>query len=299
MDTVTHAMTGLIFASPFAVSHPFAAGCIAIGSVLPDLDALSRIFGKHAFLRCHQTVTHGLPAIFGYAVFGSMLAWSFTDERWYTGLGLAGGALLHILLDLSNTYGIALFSPWSARRFCMEWVFFIDAVFIAGCVFCLTLLGRDLMQTGLMESSPIVAGFILLASGYFALRVLLRRLAIRRAGYIVKAMVPSALWPWVWYGYAAQGDSVQLIRVDLFFGVTREVVQTFDDEYAEVLDQSNAYHVMSELSAGYQATDANPVGEMTMISCRDLRVRNFGGKFGRLELRIDAAGHLSSEVLHV
>ncbi len=55
MDVVTHALIGLIGASPFAVSHPVAASCFALGAVAPDLDALSRLFGKRAFMRAHQT----------------------------------------------------------------------------------------------------------------------------------------------------------------------------------------------------------------------------------------------------
>jgi len=55
VDIVTHAMMGLVAASPFAGERPEAAAAFAAGSVLPDLDALSRVFGKRAFLACHQT----------------------------------------------------------------------------------------------------------------------------------------------------------------------------------------------------------------------------------------------------
>ncbi len=34
--------------------------------------------------------------------------------------------VFHSLLDYSNTYGITLLAPFSAKRFCGEWVFFID-----------------------------------------------------------------------------------------------------------------------------------------------------------------------------
>ena len=33
------------------------------GSVLPDVDSLSRLFGKVAFLRWHQTCTHSIPVV--------------------------------------------------------------------------------------------------------------------------------------------------------------------------------------------------------------------------------------------
>lgn len=299
MDTVTHAMTGLIFAAPFAVSHPLAAGCIAVGSVLPDLDALSRIGGKLAFLRWHQTVSHSVFGLAGYVLLGSALGWFLGEGVWSAGLGLAAGALLHIALDLTNTYGLAVLAPLSARRFCLEWVFFIDAVFIAVCVACLALLGHDLVRTGLMRATAIVLWFALVLSGYCVVRAALRYAAVRRMGLRPDAMVPSALWPWVWFGYVAGHASTQLTRVDLFRGVSRDTVQTFDEQYAEILSQSDAYRVMSGLSAGYRATKVESNGEETVIHCRDLRLRNFGGTFGNLEITLDASGSPVSEVLNV
>ncbi len=44
MDIVTHAMMGTIAASPFLESHPEVATAFMFGSVLPDLDVLSRVF---------------------------------------------------------------------------------------------------------------------------------------------------------------------------------------------------------------------------------------------------------------
>ena len=63
MDIVTHAMMGAIAASPFLQSHPEAAVAFVFGSVAPDLDAFSRVFGRRAFLSAHQTWSHSLPVI--------------------------------------------------------------------------------------------------------------------------------------------------------------------------------------------------------------------------------------------
>ena len=51
MDIVTHAMMGAITASTLAEDQPEAAAAFLLGSVLPDLDAPSRCFGKRALLR--------------------------------------------------------------------------------------------------------------------------------------------------------------------------------------------------------------------------------------------------------
>ena len=68
--------------------------------------------------------------------------------------------MAHSLLDLTNTYGVAWFMPFSNRRFCLEWVFFIDAVVLAslGVVLGLILV----LVTGWLPFDPICA--ILVAS---------------------------------------------------------------------------------------------------------------------------------------
>jgi len=63
VDAVTHAMSGFVLASPFFTTQPTAASTFMLASVAPDLDVLSRLCGKLAFLRTHQTWTHALPLI--------------------------------------------------------------------------------------------------------------------------------------------------------------------------------------------------------------------------------------------
>ena len=61
MDIITHAGIGLIAAAPMLNSRPELALGLVAGSVLPNLDALVRVFGKRAFLRSHQTWSHAIP----------------------------------------------------------------------------------------------------------------------------------------------------------------------------------------------------------------------------------------------
>jgi len=63
MDVVTHAAMGTVIASPFFAEYPLPAAGFMLGSAIPDLDALSRFFGKRVFLKWHQTYTHSLPLI--------------------------------------------------------------------------------------------------------------------------------------------------------------------------------------------------------------------------------------------
>src|SRR5262245_6558974 len=120
MDIITHAGIGLVAAAPFLVDRPELAVGIVAGSVLPDLDALCRLVDKKSFLRAHQTWSHALPvqmaASVGAGVVAVFLGWRGVD----LGVGLFMGFLAHSLLDLTNTYGVAWFVPFSRRRFCLE-----------------------------------------------------------------------------------------------------------------------------------------------------------------------------------
>lgn len=299
MDTVTHAMTGLILAAPFAIEHPLTAGCLALGAVLPDIDALARVGGKAAFLTWHQTVTHSVFAIIGYAVVGTLATLVISPGEWFAGLALAAGAGVHVLLDVSNTYGVAWLAPRSMRRICLEWVFFIDSTVVALCVGCLIVLARDMTHTGLAHAGGVCLVFWLVVAAYGLLKASLRRAAIARAGQPVDSMIPSAMWPWVWYGYALDGEFARICRVDLLRGVDEERVPVFDGRYEDLLNGNRSYQAMKGLSLGYHLVCADTQGSGFALICRDLRVRNFGGKFGKLELSVDHNGEVSKEVLHV
>jgi membrane-bound metal-dependent hydrolase YbcI (DUF457 family) len=118
MDIVTHAAMGAIVAGPFLTEHPLSAGGFMLGSALPDLDALSRLFGKQAFLRWHQTYTHALPLI----GLGTALGWFLVEplgrEAQHSILAVGIAMTVHSLLDFSNTYGVKLLFPFtlSPRR---------------------------------------------------------------------------------------------------------------------------------------------------------------------------------------
>src|SRR5690348_820648 len=120
MDIVTHALMGLALAGPLLPAAPVTAACFVVGAVLPDVDALARCLGKGAFLRLHQTYTHGVP----FAGVAALTAWLVIPSGFgepFAPVALAAGIVLHAALDVTNTYGTAVFAPFSRRRFCTEW----------------------------------------------------------------------------------------------------------------------------------------------------------------------------------
>jgi membrane-bound metal-dependent hydrolase YbcI (DUF457 family) len=302
MDIVTHGMMGAILGSALLESAPLTGVAFALGNVLPDLDAFSRCFGKRAFMKVHQSHTHGYAAAAVCGV-GLDLALRFGAPGWHeptAGLGLAFGMALHSTLDYTNTYGITLWAPFSNERRSTEWVFFIDAVVITLGVVALMALGWRQHTTGSFgwQAQAAYAGLL---SVYWAFKAWLRT----RAGWLAPegtlSLLPSALVPWWFLGAAREGDQIRVFRLDARSGACshEERISILDDDYREALDTVREYHVMQTLSPAYHVVEAAPVEEGTRLRCRDLRTRNFGTSFGELELLLDAQGAVKEVEFHV
>jgi membrane-bound metal-dependent hydrolase YbcI (DUF457 family) len=299
MDIVTHAMTGVIAAAPLAAWRPLTAACATFGCVLPDLDVLARLLGKRAFLRCHQTFTHSLPVIAALTLV-ILAAWHWVGlpEPWAP-LALAAGMILHSMMDASNTYGAAIAWPLVRRRFSLGWLFFIDAVtLVVTGLFC----AISLHNLRTFDSSPAPAiVFAAFVPAWWTTRLLLARRVRRLAPSDVKGLVPSALLPWRFYGYIMHGKRAELRRLNAFTG--RQSPQgecgILDDEFAEQLSSVPEFGLMRQLSAGYHVVSAHADGDSVTVTCRDLRTRNFGGRFGILEVTFDSRGRAERTVFHV
>lgn len=290
MDIVTHALMGAVIAGPLLPSRPLTAACFIAGSVLPDLDVLSRVFGRRAFLRWHQTYTHGLAAIAA----AGLIAWvavprSFAEP--WAAAALAGGMLLHVGLDVTNTFGTAVLSPLSPRRFCTEWVFFIDAVVVAATV--AALLAQWLVFDFERPGARIVSlAYLLFLAIYLAFRAGLYSRAKRKAPLGTVSLIPSALVPWCYFGYASLGDGIRVFRVNALSGIVDQQWQqdVLDKSWAGVLARVPEFGIMRQLTPAYHVVGAEAVAEGTRLTCRDLRVRNFGGHFGELTVIVGPAG---------
>lgn len=288
MDIVTHAGIGLVAASPFLADRPELALGIAAGSVLPDLDALCRLRNKTAYLRAHQTWTHALPAQLAFSVGAGLLAVLLGWRGFELGGGLFAGLLGHSLLDLTNTYGVAWFVPFSHRRFCLEWVFFIDGIVVASLVVALSLVIPTWLREGRVPGIYALAFF-----GFLTLYVLAKGVLRRRVGVYCprsKSLVPSALTPWRFYGTQHQQHSISLFRVNAITGACSAMgeVPALDDTFAPTLNDVPEFRLMREVSPEYHVVSASLEGAETRVVCRDMRMRNFGTRFGDLEVWLDS-----------
>ncbi len=299
MDIVTHAGIGLIGAGPLLNSCPELALGFLAGSVLPDLDALSRIFGKRAFLRSHQTWSHALPVQAAFSALAGFVAQAFGLEGWLVGVGLFAGLGVHTLLDFSNTLGVTLLAPFSRRRFCCEWVFFIDAfvlliTFATGAL-TLQLLFRE-GEVPLYEAGA----FFAIMGVYFGAKGGLRRRAGRIAPEAI-TLIPSALWPWKFFGVTANESSIRRFQINAFTGLWETLPDhpILDDTYAGLLADIPEFRLMRELSPAYHVASVRPTDSGEIVTCRDFRTRNFKTTFGDLEVLLDARKRVLRTTFHV
>ena len=121
MDLITHGVVGLALGSlaggPDIINNPLAIGTL-IGSVIPDGDIIYQLKGDYTYLKNHRGPSHSiiigtiisliisviLRGIFGGFSFWSIFSWTF------------GAYMLHIGLDIFNSYGANILWPFNEKK---------------------------------------------------------------------------------------------------------------------------------------------------------------------------------------
>ncbi len=134
MDPVTHTAASLALArAGLDRATRLATPMLLISGLAADLDWLSLAGGARAYLHLHRTATHSL---LGTAAIAFALAAMF----WWLGRGhptapvrfgraaavCAAGAGLHLLLDLTNSYGVQLLWPFRTKWYALDLMDSID-----------------------------------------------------------------------------------------------------------------------------------------------------------------------------
>ncbi|HZV87457.1 MAG TPA: metal-dependent hydrolase [Candidatus Binatus sp.] len=157
MDIVTHGLASLAIARGFfpRAGKAAVASVVLVGTIA-DIDWLSKYFGPSAFLSWHGTYTHSvslavvislfLPVILFLAIFWGGLGIDVVlpkgevkpdDLRAARNLALRNviigvftapfcAALLHIAMDACQSDGVAIFWPFTSRRFAADWLPSLD-----------------------------------------------------------------------------------------------------------------------------------------------------------------------------
>jgi len=289
MDIATHAAMGLIAASPFVASRPGLATGLMFGSVLPDLDVLCRGFGKRAFLAMHQTWSHSLPVIILFSAAVWIVGHQSAMLSGGLALGLGLGMLGHVLLDVTNTTGVAVFAPFSRKRFCLEWVWFTDKLVMLFSVLMLALVCWNRNQPD-ADTLSLPLGFLVFILIYWSMKGWLRQLAKKHAPHQTISLVPHSWAPWQFLGIRRrQHSEMEAFRLNALSGQTTALRRylIYDLQYEQFIAGLPEFRAMRNLSPAYHVVEAAPRENGVVLQCRDLRPRRLSGGFGDLKIWLD------------
>jgi inner membrane protein len=248
MDPLTHTATGL-FLSRIGLKRwtPLATPILLLASNAPDIDIVTTAGGSLSYLHYHRHLTHSIVAMPVMALGTVALVWLFGRKRKIRWMGAFFAALFavatHLLLDLTNTYGIRLYLPFSARWLRLDltnvydlwiWAFFL--LCIAG-PFLGKLVGSEIASRNTQQ--PLHGrGFAWLALAFLLIyncgRGVLHARAVGEleariyedAAPLRTLAVPGPANPWRWRGIVETADSFAVEDVDLLgeFDPTRATV---------------------------------------------------------------------------
>ena len=147
MDPLAHTLFGATLAEAgLKKKTALAAGTLIIGANLPDIDAITMLWGNDYALYFRRGWTHGILSLFLMPFFltGAMLLFDRLSARWFRRtisysenprpplkpgilLGLSFIAVWsHPFLDWLNVYGVRLLMPFSDTWFYGDSLFIID-----------------------------------------------------------------------------------------------------------------------------------------------------------------------------
>jgi inner membrane protein len=248
MDPLTHTATGL-FLSRIGLKRwtPLATPILLLAANAPDIDIVTASGGSLSYLHYHRHMTHSLVAMPVLALLTVVLV-RVVARKPVAWAGAFFAALIavasHLLLDLTNAYGIRLLLPFSAEWLRLDlnniydlWIWGVFLLCVAG-PFVGRLVGSEIASGG-APGQHHGRGFAWLALFFVllydcgrgvlharAVTALQSRIYAGAAATRVAAL-PGPANPMLWKGVADTGDFYAIESVDLLAG--------FDPTHALIL----------------------------------------------------------------
>jgi len=237
MDPLTHTATGL-FLSRIGLKRwtPLATPILLLAANAPDIDIVTAAGGSLSYLHYHRHLTHSLAAMPVMALATIALVWVFARKQKIRWVGAFFAALIavatHLLLDLTNTYGVRLLLPFSARWLRLDllhiydlWIWAVFLIAIAA-PFLARLVGSEIASRDTRQ--PLHGrGFAWLALVFLVVYICGRGVLHSRAVNELESRiyddaspvrtlaVPGPANPWRWKGVVETADFYAVADLDL------------------------------------------------------------------------------------
>jgi inner membrane protein len=230
MDNLTHSLTGLALARcGLGRLTPRGTLLLIIAANIPDLDMLSLFAGPFRTLEIHRGYTHSLLCTPVMALIAVLLTRLFGRHRlpWTMALLVAWiGVLSHLLLDLTNSYGVRLWLPFSSSWTYWDLNHLYDVVILVVLLLAALwpLLARLVSEEIGARQAP-GPGLAIFALVFFLIydgaRFVLHQRAVEQLesrlyegqSPLKVAALPEAANPLIWRGVVETADAYFILRV--------------------------------------------------------------------------------------
>ncbi len=222
MDPLTHTATGLLL-SRAGLNRwtPLATPILILAANAPDIDVVTAAGGSLNYLHYHRHLTHSLAAMPLMALLPVLLVAACARAKKIHWAGAFCAALIavasHLLLDLTNAYGVRLLLPFSARWLRLDLTNVIDIWIWAVLLLCLvgpliSHLVSSEITSGAAKTRYPGRGFAILGLSFLLLYNCARGVLHTRAVAVLDsriynespplrvAALPDASNPWLWRG---------------------------------------------------------------------------------------------------
>jgi inner membrane protein len=233
LDNLTHSLVGLFLArAGFKRVTPYGTAILVLAANAPDGDVIGWFWGRPTWLHWHRNITHallGAPPMAMLTV--AVIALCVRNKiRWWPAFWIALlGVASHLLLDLTNVYGVRLLLPFSGHWSHMDLTPVVDfaiwAILLLGVAApaLSRLVGSEIGETGRDRGNAgwAVAALLLLTAYDYSRSVFHERAVNILDSHIYNKLAPRRVGafptanPMVWRGMAELSNGYVEVPVDL------------------------------------------------------------------------------------
>jgi inner membrane protein len=325
VDALTHGLASFALTRTFfpRVSRTIVIGSIIAGTIA-DVDLASEWMGPSAFLAAHRTFTHSLLGALAIAAISAMTIGFLLRRHATQNISVKFYALpvflcvfFHLLMDYSQSDGVALLWPFRMQRFSADWIAHMD-LWILVLLLCGVLLPRlfGLVSTeiGAKAKGPKgqvgAAAALVILFFYVGARMMLHGNAIAELDSRTYRGEPARRWaalpdsasPFRWHGIVETERALHDLRVDVVPGASFDAdsgITTYKPETSAALDAARDTATARKLLAVARFPRANVEKTATgfRIEIQGFPYRNdsSAGLQVRAEIDTDANGVVRGE----
>ena len=298
MDNITHSLTGVLLSrAGLDRFTPHASWILFLAANAPDMDVVSAFGGSLNYLHYHRYITHSLVMLPVLPLVCVLVVRLFSRQpvNWLGAYGIAFiGVASHLILDLTNIYGVRLLLPFSEHWFRLDitgvidfWIWSVLLIAIFAPV--VARLVNAEIGAGTRAKGGARRGFAIFALAFLVFYDSGRYVAHARAVAILDsriysgssprhvAALPASPNPFRWRGVVETPDSFHIEQVNLLGEFDPASGRVFyKPESSPALDAARATPVFQGFLRFsqvpfWQLTPAEQVENGTRVEAMDLR----------------------------